>query len=183
LFNTFLLTVFSALIWGDLTTISCGTMVATGDENLVVDLMACFLGSFFHDIILFYLGLRYSEKIKSIEYFKKRLILKENNIYLNYYKNNILSKFLLYKFISKITISIPLQLGITKINLNEYSKVSLLLNFLFITFLFLVSYYLNLAVLIYDEIPRLENITGAILSLFSFLIYKLIVKIVFKENR
>lgn len=181
--STFLLTVLSALIWGDLTTVSCGTMVATGDENLALDLIACLLGSFFHDFLFFYLGLHYSEKIKSIEYFKKRLIQIENNKYINYYKDNILSKFLLYKFISKITISIPLQMGIMNINIKEYSKVSLLLNFLFITFLFLVSYYINLAVLMYDEIPRLENITGAILSLFSFLIYKLIVKIVFKENR
>ena len=158
-------------------------MVATGDENLVIDLIACYLGSFMHDLILFFVGLHYSENIKSIQYFKKRLILEENTKYLNYYKNNILSKYLLYKFISKITISIPILLGSFKININEYSKVSLLLNFIFITFLFLVSYYVNLALLMFDYIPRLENITGAILSLFSFLFYKLIVKIVFKENR
>ena len=183
MFNTFLLTTLSAFIWGDLTTISCGTMVATGDENLVIDLIACYLGIFLHDLILFYLGLHYSDKIKSFEYFKKKLNIVENNTYLNYYKDNILSKFLLYKFISKITISIPLHLGIKKVNLNDYSKVNLLLNFIFITFLFFISYYMNLALLMYDEIPRLENITGAILSLFSFLIYKLIVKIIFKENR
>ncbi len=181
--STFFLTLLSAFIWGDLTTISCGAMVATGDENFALDLIACYLGSFIHDIFLFFIGYKYLEKIKSFKFINKKIILPENETYLIFYQKNKLSKFLLYKFISKIFMSIPLLLGNLKIDKTEYLKISVLINFIIITSLFFLSYYINLMVLSIEDIPRIENITGAVLSLISYLVYKIMVKIIFKENR
>ncbi len=79
--------------------------------------------------------------------------------------------------------SIPLLLGNLKIDKTEYLKISVLINFSIITSLFFLSYYINLMVLSIEDIPRIENITGAVLSLISYLVYKIIVKIIFKENR
>ncbi len=179
----FVLTFIGAVLWGDLSLVSSGAMVAAGEENVYFDYLACLLGIGFHDFLFFFIASNYSDTIKKFAYFKKRLEYPENSIYKNYYKNYKLSKLLKYKFISKIVISLPISLGLDKENIGEYLKISVIINFIYATSLFFLFYYLNLLVLQFDIIPLLPKITGVILSLISYIIYLFLSKIIIKENR
>jgi membrane protein DedA with SNARE-associated domain len=181
--SDFVLTFIGAAIWGDLSLISSGAMVASGEENLYLDYSACLLGINLHDFLLFFIASNYSDTIKNFAYFKKRLEYSENSIYKNYYKNYKLSKFIRYKFISKIVISLPIALGLDKENFVEYLKISGIVNFIYASSLFFIFYYLNLLILQFDIIPVIPKITGVILSLVSYIIYLFLSKIIFKENR
>ncbi len=179
----FVLTLLGAAIWGDLSLISSGAMVASGEENLYLDYSACLLGISFHDFLLFFIASNYSDTIKKISYFNKRLEYSENSIYKNYYQNYKLSKLIKYKFISKVVISLPITLGLDKENFVEYLKISVVINFIYGSSLFFTFYYLNLLLLKFDLVPVIPKITGVILSLFSYLIYLFLSKIIIKENR
>lgn len=179
----FVLTFFGAAIWGDLSLISSGAMVAAGEENFYFDYSACLLGISFHDLLLFFIASNYSDTIKKIAYFKKRLEYPENSIYKKYYKNYKLSKLIKYKFISKIIISLPIALGLDKESLEEYLKISVVINFIYASSVFFIFYYLNLLVLQFDIIPLIPKITGVILSLISYIIYLFLSKTIIKENR
>ena len=179
----FVLTFLSATVWGDLSLISSGAMVASGEENFYLDYLACLLGINFHDFFFFQLGFYFPQWIQKIGYLKKRIDVPEILVYKNFFLGFKLSKFLRYKFISKLYLSLPLVLGMEKCNSNQYYKSMVVVNFLYASSIFFVFYYLNIFILQLDLIPMIPKITGVLLSLGSYILYLFISKIVIKENR
>ena len=99
----FFLTFMGALIWGDLTLISCGVMVATGEENLYIDFFACYLGIISHDYFLYYMGYHHSGSLLKFKYIQKKMDIPDNLIFKNYYINNNIFDFFKYKLKSNFT--------------------------------------------------------------------------------
>ncbi len=179
----FVLTFLSAAVWGDLSLISSGAMVASGEENFYADYLACLLGINFHDFFFFHLGVFFPHWIQKIGYLKKRIEIPEILIYKKFFLEYKLSKFLRYKFTSKLYLSLPLVLGMEKSSSNQYYKIMLMINFLYASSIFFIFYYLNVFILHLDLIPMIPKITGVLLSLGSYILYLFISKIIIKENR
>lgn len=154
----YILNFLGAIIWGDLTLISSGTMVAVGIENLTGDFLSSLLGIFFHDLILFYLGRNYLSKVTYFKFFREKYESTDNKNNYERYKKNKFSELLWYKFVPNTYTGFPMYLGNQKENQKKFYIFSFLISLFFSTILFFFFYFLGSSIIKMDMFSNISEI-------------------------